>query len=127
MNESRTFPRIELIEAYRNLTGVLARLAHDGSNYARMAWDRLPATAPIASQGQLAVALHVAREDGPLAALAFSEAAPEWLAYRNALWAFSQRPTYGPPPMHVPAGVVAATCDAGRVLLTFAPDRPVGK
>ena len=119
MTERKTFPRIELIEAYRNLTGVLARLAHEGSNYSRMAWDRLPATAPIASQGQLAVALYVARDGGPLSALEMTEAAPEWLAYRAALWNFSQRPTYGPPPMHIPAGCVAASCAEGKVTLTF--------
>lgn len=111
--------RVRLIDAYRALTGVLARLAHDGSNYATMAWDRLPASPPTWTQSQTAIALHVAREGGPLTALSFTEAAHEWAAYRNALWAFSQMPLYGPPPMQVPANTIAAHADHRKVTLTL--------
>ena len=111
--------RVACIDAYRALTGVLARLAQEGSNYACMAWDRLPAQPPIQNQSQLAIALHVARDGGPLDALAFSEAAPEWLAYRATLWTFSQAPIYGPPPMYTPPDTVAACCHKGCVQLVM--------
>ena len=111
--------RVQLIEAFAALTSVLARLAHDGSNYATMAWDRLPASPPVWTQAQTAIALHVARDGGPLAALSFTEAAPEWLAYRQALWAFSQLPLYGPPPMHVPPRTVAAHVEGARIVMSI--------
>jgi len=110
--------RVQLIEAFAALTGVLARLAQEGSNYATMAWDRLPASPPVWTQAQVAIALHVARDGGPLSALSFTEAAPEWLAYRQALWAFSQLPLYGPPPMHVPPSTVAAHAEGARIVMS---------
>jgi hypothetical protein len=110
--------RLALIESFTALTSVLARLAHDGSNYATMAWDRLPASPPVWTQSQVAIALYVARDGGPLSALALTEAAPEWLAYQQALWAFSQMPLYGPPPMQVPPSTVAAHVEGARIVMS---------
>lgn len=111
--------RLALIESYAALTNVLARLAQDGSRYATAAWDRLPATPPVWTQAQTATALHVAREGGPLSALALTEAAPEWLAYQQALWSFSQLPLYGPPPMQVPPHTIAAHIEEHRIVMSI--------
>ena len=119
--------RLNLIASYWALADVLGRLAHEGSSYALSAWDRLPALPPVWNVTQLAIALHVARESGPLTALAYGEAAPEWTAYRSALWAFSQAPLYGPPPMRCLAQPVAACpMNPGGYVLCY-DSRPTGR
>jgi hypothetical protein len=99
----RVEARVNLCHAYSTLVDVLGRLARGRSAQAAYIWQYMPSAAPVGSATTLRRACVVANAMPPPL-----DCLPEWDAYLAALTEFAAAPLFGPAPMPIPDGALAA-------------------